>query len=151
VVLGEAPEDDVDRALPVVDLGIVDVGKDATLRGLLYERGVGRVEENNHRAGGFLDDLLDESERMLGAPAKPDEGDVGSLTRSHRTNLVDFDLACDHFVPKSSDDRHDERKAILTLVRDQNAEMLGFAIAHLPAKPCRECSAGRRFDGTPRW
>jgi hypothetical protein len=30
---------------------------------------------------------------MLGASAKPDEGDVGSLARSHRPNLVDFDLA----------------------------------------------------------
>jgi hypothetical protein len=40
-------------------------------------------------------------------------------------------LARDHFVPERGDDRRDEGQAILALVRDQNAQVLGFAVAHL--------------------
>jgi len=67
VVLGEAAQHDVDRALPVVDVGVGDVGKDAPLGRLLDEGRIGRVEQDDHRAGGFLNDLLDQAERVVGA------------------------------------------------------------------------------------
>ena len=61
VVLGEAPEHDVDRALPVLRLGVCDVGEDAALGCLLDELGVRERAEGRLRAGGFLDDLFDQT------------------------------------------------------------------------------------------
>ena len=40
------------------------------------------------------------------------------------------DLARDHFVTERGDNRRDEGQAILALVRDQNAQMFGLAVAH---------------------
>lgn len=65
VVFGEPAQDYVDRALPVLDVRVTDVGEHPTLRGLLYKGRIRRVEEDDHRAGGFVDDLVDQSERML--------------------------------------------------------------------------------------
>ena len=79
VVLGEAAQDDVDRALPVLDLGVADVGEDAALGRLLDELRIARVQERDHRARGLVHDPLDQPERVIGALAEPDEGDVGSL------------------------------------------------------------------------
>jgi PAS domain-containing protein len=68
---------------------------------------------------------------MLGALAQTDEGDVRPFPRRHRSDVLDLDLARDHLVPERGDDRRDERQTILALVRDQNTEMLGLAVAHL--------------------
>ena len=59
VVLGEPAKHDVDRALPIVDLGVGDVGEDAALRCLLDEGGIGRVDQEDHRARGLLHDPVD--------------------------------------------------------------------------------------------
>ena len=56
VELGEAAQDDVDRALPVLGVGVGDVGEDAALRRLLHEIRVRRVDQRYHRTGGLLDD-----------------------------------------------------------------------------------------------
>jgi hypothetical protein len=45
-----------------------------------------------YRAGGFLNDLLDQREGVLGALAEPDQRDVGPLSRCHRPDVVDLDL-----------------------------------------------------------
>ena len=86
------------------------------------------MDQDDHRAGGLLDDLLDQVERVLGALAEPDERDVGSLPGGHRADVFDLDLARDHLVPERSDDRRDERQAILALVGDQHAQMLGVEV-----------------------
>ena len=88
------------------------------------------MDENDDRAGGLLDDLLDQVKRVLGAFPEPHEGDVRAFPRCHRPDVLDLDLACDHFVSERGDDRHDESQAILALVRDQYTQMLGFAVAH---------------------
>ena len=41
VILGEAPQHDVDRALPVLGVGVGDIGEDAALRGLFDEARIG--------------------------------------------------------------------------------------------------------------
>ena len=112
-------------------VGVGDVGEDAALGCLPDEVGIGRVDEGDHRAGGLVHDLLDQVKRVLGALAEADEGDVRPLPRRHRSDVLHLDLARDHLVPERGDDRRDEGQAILALVRDQNAQMLGLAVAHL--------------------
>ena len=128
VVLGEAAQDDVDRALPVLDVGVGDVGEHAPLRRLLDEGRIGRVEQDDHRARGLADDLLDQPEGVIGARPEPDERDVGSLAGGHGADVFDLDLARDHLVPQGRDDRHYERETILSLVGNQDAQMLGLAV-----------------------
>jgi hypothetical protein len=72
---------------------------------------------------------------MVGALAQTDQRDIRPLPGGHRPDVFDLDLARDHLVPERSDDRSYERQAILALVRDQNTEMLGFAVAHLGSSP----------------
>ena len=90
------------------------------------------MEQDDHRAGRLVDDLLDQAERMLGALAQSDERDVGPFSRSHRPDVLDIDLASDHLMPEGGNDRRDQRQAIPPLVRDQNAQMFGLPIAHSP-------------------
>ena len=71
---------------------------------------------------------------VLGTRPEPHERDVRAFPRSHGSDVLHFDLARDHLVPKRGDDRSHERQAILALVRDQHAQMLGFAVAQ-PASP----------------
>ena len=128
VVLGEAAQHDIDRALPILGVGVGDVGEDAPLGGLLDELRSRRVKQDDHRAGRLLDDLLDQAECVLGALAQPDERHVRSLPGCHGTDVFDVDLACDHLVPERGDDRRDEGQAILALVRDQHTQMLGLEV-----------------------
>ena len=94
------------------------------------------MEQGDHRAGRLADDPLDQAEGVIRALAEPDERDVGSLAGGHRADVLDLDLPGDHLVSQRRDDRGDESKAILALVGDQHAQMLGFAVAHLaPARP----------------
>ena len=120
--LGEAPQDDLDRVLPLLRLAVGDVGEDAALRRLEHEFGVGRVEERDDRAGRLVDDLLDQLERVLGALAETDERDVGMLARRHRPDLADLDLGSDHLVPEAGDDGRDVGETILALVGDEHPE-----------------------------
>ena len=89
------------------------------------------MDEGDDGAGGLVHDLLDQVESVLGAFAKTDQGYVRSFPGRHSSDVLHFDLARDHFVTESGDDRRDEGQPILALVRDQNAQMLGFAVAHL--------------------
>ena len=111
----------------------------------LTKSGIGRVEQDDHRAGRLLDDLLDQAERVLGALPEPDERDVGSLPGGDGADVLDVDLARDHLVPQRDDDRRDESQAILALVGDQHAQMLGLAVAH-PARLRKSSSSGRAPD-----
>jgi hypothetical protein len=97
VELGEPGQHDVDRALPLLVV-VRDVGEHATLGRLSDERRVGGVDECDHGARRLTDDPLDERECVLGALAEPDEGDVGALTGRNRPDVLDVDLAGDHFM-----------------------------------------------------
>ena len=130
VVFGEASQHDVDRALPVLDVGVRDVGKDAALGCLPDELRVSSVDQDDYRAGGCSDDLIDQLERVLRALAEPDERDVGSLSCRHGGHVFDLDLAGDHLVSELDHGRRDEREAVLAFVGDQDAQMLGVPVAH---------------------
>src|SRR5687767_11624186 len=90
------------------------------------------MEEGDHRAGRFPHDLLDQAERVLRAVAEPDECNVGSFPRRHGTDVLHLDLARDDLMTESRNDRSHERQAILALVRDQDTQMLRFAVTHVP-------------------
>ncbi len=144
MVLREAAQHDVDRALPVLR-GVGDECEDASLGRLLDEPGIGSVDEEDHRAGGLVDDLLDQAECVLGALAEPDERHVGSLTSRDTSHVFHLDLARDHFVTEFGDDRRDERQAILPLVGDQNPQVLGLAVAHSRSDCSRVAFPNRRL------
>ena len=79
LVLGEALERDVDRALQLFRRAVDDVGEDAALRGLVDVGRVVGVQDRDHRARRLAHDLGDERQRVLGALAESDQGDVGVL------------------------------------------------------------------------
>ena len=87
LVLAEALEGDVDRALELVGGAVDDVGEDAAFGGLVDVGGVVGVEDRDDGAGGLADDLGDQGERVFGARAEPDEGDVGVLAGGDRLRL----------------------------------------------------------------
>ena len=65
VVFGEALQGDVDRALQLLGGGVDDVGEDAALGRLVDVGGIPCREQRDHRAGGFVDDLADQFERVF--------------------------------------------------------------------------------------
>ena len=86
------------------------------------------MQERNDRAGGLVDDLLDQLQRMLRALAEADEGDVRVLPRCDRADLADLDLRGDHLVPQAGHDGRNGGKTILALVRDEHTKSF-----HVPA------------------
>ena len=116
--------------MPVVDVGVGEVGEDTALGCFLDELGVPGVDQDDYRAGGFSDDLVDQLECVLRALAEPDERDVGSLSGGHGGHVFDLDLAGDHLVSERDHGRRDEREPVLALVGDQDAQMLGVPVAH---------------------
>jgi hypothetical protein len=134
---------DVDRALPILDVGVADVGEHAPLGRFLDEVRIAAVDECDHRAGGLLHDPLDQPERMIGALPEPDQRDVGSLPGGHRSDVFDVDLARDHLVPQCRDDRSDESEAVLALVGNQDAQVLGLAVGHQRAPCSAKSNPGR--------
>ena len=87
--------------------GVGDVGEDAALGCLVHVGLVARFEQGDHGAGGFVDDLRDQLERVLGAGAETDERHVGSLLPCDLTDLRHFELARDHLVSEAGDDHRD--------------------------------------------
>ena len=116
--------------MPVVDVGVGEVGEDAAFGGLFDEFGVSGVDQDDYGAGGFSDDLVDQFERVLRALAEPDERDVGSLSGGYGGDVFDLDLAGDHLVSERDHGGGDEREAVLALVGDQDAQVLGVPVAH---------------------
>jgi len=63
------------------------------------------VDQDDHRTGGLLDDLLDQTKGVLGAFPEPDESYVGSLPRRDGPHVLDLDFARNHLAPEGGDDR----------------------------------------------
>jgi hypothetical protein len=118
----EASQDDLDRILPLLRLAAGDVGEDAAPCRLDHEFRIRRMQERDNRAGRFVDDLLDQLERMLRALAETDERDIRLLARGYRSDLADLDLRSDHLVPEAGDKGCDVGEAILALVGDEHPE-----------------------------
>jgi len=95
VIFGEAAQHDIDRALPVLDVVVTDVGEHAPLGRFLDERGIWRVQQHDHGAGGLTHDLVDQSQRVLRIRSESDERDVGpfaggpSLSTSGETLTIE--------------------------------------------------------------
>ena len=130
VVLREALQRDVDRALQLLRRRVDDVGEDAALGRLVDVGGILRREQRDHRAGGLADDLRDQVERVVGGEAEPDERDVRLLARGDRGDLSDVDLAGDHLVAEPGDDLGEQLEPVAPLVRDQDAEVLTLVLEH---------------------
>jgi hypothetical protein len=58
-----------------------------------------------------------------------DECDVRPFSCSQGSDLLDADLACNHLLPESGDDRGDQGQAILAFVRDQYAHVVSLTVA----------------------
>jgi hypothetical protein len=86
------------------------------------------MDEDDHRTGGLVDDLLDQHERVIAALAQPDKRNIRSFLRGHGADIFDLDLALSLRAPGCNDWR-DQRQAILALVRDQHAQMLCLPVA----------------------
>jgi hypothetical protein len=88
---------------------------------------------------------------MVGAKPKADKSDVGVLPCSHRADLFDVDLACDHLVAESCDDLGEQLEPVPPLVRDQDAEMRYLRVAYQLRSKRQEAdsSAVRRRRSRP--
>ena len=124
VIFGEATQDDVDRALPVLNIVIGHVGKHSPFGGFPEEAWIRGVQERDHGARRFADDLVDQLQRVLGAITQPYERDVGSFPVGHGTDVLDFDLPGYDFVAERGHDLSYQREAVLALVCDQDTQML---------------------------
>jgi hypothetical protein len=60
-----------------------------------------------------MDDLFDQSERMVGALAQSDQRDIRSFPRGDGSHFLDIDLASDHLMAKGGNHRRYQRQAIL--------------------------------------
>ena len=121
VILGEAAQHDVDRALPVIDVLVVDMREHTPLGRLVDEPRIRLVKQHDHRASRLAHDLVDQRKRVLRALPEPHERDIGPLPDSRRAHVLHFDLTRDHLVSERNDDGRHERQAVLSLVGDQNA------------------------------
>ena len=119
VVLGKAAQGDVDRRLELVLVGLDDVGEDAALGGFVDEVLVSCVEDEDDRAGGVADDLLDQLERVLGALAEPDERDVGMFLAGQLDDLLDVQFLPDDLVAERAGDLGDGLGPLGALVGDE--------------------------------
>jgi hypothetical protein len=128
VVLGEAAQHDFDRALPVIDVVVVDVREHPSLGSLADELGIVGVKQRDHRARGATHDLLDQFEGVVGTLPEADQGDVGSLAHGDGRDVIDLDLSGDHLVPQADHDGRDDRQTLLALVGDEDAQVLRVAV-----------------------
>jgi hypothetical protein len=125
-VFGEAPKDDLDGVLPLLHVTVGDVGKDTASRSLNHKRRIRRVQERHNGAGGLVDYLLDELERVFRTRTETDERNIRLFARSDRSNLADLDLRSNHLMPETGDKRRDVGQPVLPLVRDEHAETVHF-------------------------
>jgi len=144
VVLGKAAQGDVDRRLELVLVGLDDVGEDAALGGFVDEVLVSCVEDEDDRAGGVADDLLDQFERVLGALAEPDERDVGMFLAGQLDDLLDVQFLPDDLVAERAGDLGDGLGPLGALVGDEyvqqraiRAPVVNASVCSLPSWSCR--------------
>jgi hypothetical protein len=88
------------------------------------------MDQDDHRAGGLLDDLFDQHQRVVGALAEPHQGHVWALPGGHGADVVHVDRTRDDLVAERCDDRRHQRKPVLPLVRNQDPEVFSLAVAH---------------------
>lgn len=90
-----------------------DVGEDPAFRGFVDEVGFACVEEGDDGAGGFVHDVVDHFERVLGALAEGDEGDVGLFLPGDGGDLVDLDAGGNDDVAEAGKEIGEDPEALL--------------------------------------
>jgi hypothetical protein len=93
------------------------------------------MQQNDHRAGGLTNDLLDQSERVFRALTEPNQRDLRSLPGGHGPHLVHIDFPRDDLVPEHVNDQRDQRdqrREVFTLVGDRHPWMLACTIGRGP-------------------
>jgi hypothetical protein len=63
---------------------------------------------------------------------QPDERDVRPLSRGHRPDLLDLDLACDDLVPEPGHDLGEQLEPLAFLVGYQDTEPTNRVLGHGP-------------------
>ena len=154
VILGEASQDDVDRALPVLDIRIADMREHAALGRLPDEPRITRMQQHDHRTRRLAHDRVDHLQRMLRTLPQTNQRDIGPLTRRHRPDIPHLDLARDHLMTQPDHHRRHQRQTILTLIGDQNPQMPHLTVIHKPLQARSSlvagvrCAMGARFAST---
>ena len=132
LVFRETLQGDVDRALELGSVAVHDVGEDAALRRFPDVRGILGMQQCDHRASGFTDDLRDQLEGVLRAQPETDECYIRPLPLGGGSNFLDVDLASDHLVAEADHDLRKQLEPIAPLVRDQDAKMLRLTLGPSP-------------------
>ena len=122
VILVEATERDLERALQLLGVAVDQIGEDAAPRRLIDERRVLAREQGDHRAARLAHDALDQLERMLRALAEAHQRDIGMQPRGQRPDVGDVGRCRDDPVLERLDDGRNEPHVILALVREQDAQ-----------------------------
>jgi hypothetical protein len=144
LVLREALQRDVDRALQLGGISVNDVGEDSAPSCFVHVCGILRGEQGDHRAGGLAHDLRDQLEGMLRAQSETDERDVRLLPCRDGADLFHVHLASDHVVSEPSDDPRQQLEPLAPLVRDQDAKLRDLVHLQRPAAPPSPHSSERR-------
>jgi hypothetical protein len=137
VVLGEAPEDDVDGALHLLGtVAVRDVGEDAALGRLLDEVPILNVEHGDYRARRLVHDSVDQLEGFGGSLVHDDHRNVGTLYGRDAADVGERGLAGDDVVAERGDGASDLVEPCTRTVGDEDAQTRS-AIGHLMACQAR--------------
>ena len=79
--------------------------------------------------------------------AEPHQSDVGTLSRSHRPDLVHVDLARDHLVPEAGHDLGKQLEPLPLLVRDQDAQVPGLSLSYVSKISAVQVASAADADG----
>ena len=107
------------------------------------------MKQDDHGAGGFVNDLADQGQRMIRARAEADERHIRAFSRRDGADVLDLGLARDHLVAQLHDDTSDDGEAVLALVGDQHAQMVVRAMLGARAHDTG-CTSTSGLDGIVR-
>ena len=102
------------------------------------------MQQRDHRARGFTDDLRDQVEGVLRAQSETDEGYIRPLPLGGGSNFLDVDLAGDHLMAEADYDLREQLEPIAPLVRDEDAKVLRLTLDDRHDDP----GAGKRIERT---
>ncbi len=101
--------------------------KHTTLGRLPDKRRIRPMQKHDNRARRLMNNLVNQLQRMLRARTQTHQRNIRPLPGSNSTNILNIDLTSDHLMTKRSHNRHHKIKTILTLISDQNPQMIGPA------------------------
>ena len=100
------------------------------------------MQQRDHGASGFTDDLRDQVESVLRAQPETDQSHVRPLPLGGGSNFLDVDLAGDHLMAEADYDLREQLEPIASLVRDEDAKVLRLTLDDRHDDP----GAGKRIE-----